>query len=64
MKEITAENLTDEQIREYGMRDVHAFFVARDATQYHETLEPYASIRRDAREHIATAINAREAGGK
>lgn len=57
---VTAETLTDEEIREYGAGNFYEFIVARDAMQYHETLEPYSSIRRDARARIVAAINARK----
>jgi hypothetical protein len=62
---ITADTITDEQIRELQTgASFDVFTICRDALQYHETVEPYASLRRDARARCAEILNAREAGAK
>ncbi len=62
---VTSETITDEQIRELQVGQGANFNLwsrTRDALNYHPSVEPYASIRREAREYCAAVWNARHGG--
>lgn len=60
---LTAETITDEQIRELFVIRPDAYHLFHDKVNLHETVEPYASLRRDARARCAEILNARSEGG-